>query len=109
MLVPVGGARSLIMQATGNTKVEGELFFGRAARIGYDEAKGLVVLVGEPGAEALLSTWDQPGDPPRQYKGPHLGYYLKTGDIDSSFGSVEINGLRGFNRGNLLPSGGGKR
>jgi hypothetical protein len=105
MLVALGGARSWDVQATGNVTVEGEAFFARATRMSYDEAKGLLVLEGEPrGADAVLSLRKHAGDPPA--RGQRMLYWPKTGQVDSSVRSWGTNSLRSLNPGNLF---GGKR
>jgi hypothetical protein len=112
MLVPVAGVRSWDMQATGNARVEGttetgDSFFARAARMSYDEGKGLMVLEGEPRADAIVSTQKHAGGSPKEYKGQQIQYWPKTGAVDSSFRSFDLNGLRPLAPGN--PLGGGKR
>jgi hypothetical protein len=104
MLVALGGARSWDVQATGNATVEGEAFFARATRMSYDEAKGLLVLEGEPRADAVLSLRKRAGDPP--YRGQRMLYWPKTEQVDASLRSWGTNSLRSLNPGNLF---GGKR
>jgi len=109
MLVAIGGQRNWDVQATGNATVEGEGYFARATRMSYDEAKGLLVLAGEPRADAVLSMQKHPGERPTEYRGQQVLYWPKTRQLDSSIRSLEINSLRSLNPGKLFGGSGGKQ
>jgi hypothetical protein len=109
MLVALGGARSWDVQATGNVTVEGEAFFARATRMSYDEAKGLLILEGEPRADAVLSAQKRPGDRREECRARQILYWPKTGQLESSVRSLDINSLRSLNLNGLFRGSGGKR
>jgi hypothetical protein len=108
MLVAPGGARSWDVQATGNATAEGAGFFARATRMSYEEGKGLLVLDGEPRADAILSVKKGSGDRHEEYRARQILYWPKTGQWKSSVRSLDASSLRSLNPARLFGGSGGK-
>ena len=94
-----GGVRSWDLRAAGNATVEGKTaegaaFFAHAARMSYDEAKGLLVLEGEPRSDVVLLQQKRPGDPREETRWELLHFWPKTGEATGSLRTLNLNGVR---------------
>jgi hypothetical protein len=78
---PGGGRRSIELEASGNTTVQGRTFVGRGGRIKYVEAKDMLVLESDGRSDAVLARQSSPGQPPAEVRARTITYWLSSRDV----------------------------
>jgi hypothetical protein len=68
------------MQAYGRVRVIGKEYFAEADTMTFDEAKDLVVFIGDKNNPATLSKQDAPGGPRQTMSGQRIFYRRNTGE-----------------------------
>lgn len=94
VVAPPGDRRALELTAQGNTVIEGDSFTGRAARMTYAEAKGLLVFEGDGRNYANLYQQKQPGGERSHVAARKILYWHKAGKLHiEGASSLETSGL----------------
>jgi hypothetical protein len=78
VFTPLGGKKSIELEAFGNAQVEGTTFKALGNRITYAEAKDLLILEGDGRSDANLFRQDRPGDPPTTLAAQKIWFWPKT-------------------------------
>jgi len=94
--LPVTGSQAFAwtLDASGNARAEGQTFSTQAARITYDQAKGLLVLEGDGRSDATLYLQEHPGQRRIQQQSRRILFWPATKRFSlEGFRSLEIPNL----------------
>lgn len=81
----------LLLEAAGNTHIQGELFDARAERLTYDQLRDLVVLEGDARSGAVLRHSLKRGTEPATWNTGRILFWPKSGNVEiNEFRNLEV-------------------
>ncbi len=78
MLLPIGNRESILLEALGNTVVEGRQYTATGHRVTFDQSKDLLILEGTRRSDAVLYRQLAPGAEREQIAAQKLNYWINT-------------------------------
>jgi len=92
--VPGSQARAWALEATGNTRAEGQTYTAQGTRMTYDQAKGLLILEGDGRSDATLYLQDHPNQPRTSQQSRRILFWPATKRVSlEGFRSLDIPSL----------------